>query len=327
MVGTVIRRLGLGDRIGLYTIESEVATDQTGISYRAVHQVLPRRAVIKVMHVASVYPPVIQQPLAVTVLREACILEALHHPGVIRLYESGMLPDRRPWFARELVEGATLQSVVAPGAMDRIDALALIRDIAEVLDQAYRRGIIHCGLRPDRVVLTGRSRGYPICITEWGDARTHDAKPSPYMPSQASWPYTSPELVVGDPIDDRTDVFALGVIAYQLLTGRMPFEGEGIRNHLMQHVPTEVHCPDFPRELNGLIDAMLAYDRWDRPSMSEVHGDLAWLADVLATPISRPDPIVRIRRPRWTPQVQLVPRDTEADVSVFFEDETDPKAR
>ena len=327
MAASVISRFKASDRIGLYTIESELATDTTGVTYRAVHQVLPRRAVVKVMHAASVYPPVIKQPLAVHVLREACILEALHHPGVIRLYESGLLPDRRPWFARELVEGATVQTVLQQGSMDRIDAIGLLRDVSEVLDHAYRRGIIHCGLRPDRIVLTGRSRGYSVCITDWHEARAHDAALlGPYAPAPASWHYTSPELACGDPIDDRTDVFALGVIAYQLFTGRLPFDGEGIAmmsDGSRQHVPTEVHCPEVPRELTGLVDSMLAYDRWDRPSMAEVHGDLGWLAEVLATPISRQPQIVRIRRPRWTPNVVDVPRpDTDRSIEALLGEDT-----
>jgi serine/threonine protein kinase len=331
MAGSVMR-FKAGDRIGLYVIDSELSTDPTGISYRAVHQVLPRRAVVKVMHAASVYPPVIKQPLAVHVLREACILEAVHHPGIVRLYESGMLPDRRPWFARELVEGATAATVLAPGAIDRIDAIALLRDISDVLEHAYRRGIIHCGLRPDRIVLTGRSRGYPVCITEWSEARAHDAALlGPYSPSQASWHYTSPELLHGDPLDDRTDVFALGVIAYQLFTGTLPFDGEGIgvmHDGQAQHVPTEVRCPDVPRELTGLVDSMLAYDRWDRPSMAEVHGDLAWLAEVLATPMARQPQIVRIRRPRWTPNMVDVARpDTERSFEQLLADESSDQER
>ena len=310
MVGSVMTRLKPDDRIGLYTIERELATDTTGISYRAVHQVLPRRAVLKVMHAASIYPPSIKQPLAVHVLREACILEALHHPGVIRLYESGMLPDRRPWFAREHVVGATVADLLPPlgrDPMDRVEAIALLRDVADVLDHAYRRGIIHCGLRPDRIVLTGRSRGYPICITEWGDARAHDSLRAPSASAPASWHYTSPELACGDQIDDRTDVFALGVIAYQLFTGQLPFDPEAgaLAAGAAQHVPTEVRCTDMPRELTGLVDAMLAYDRWDRPSMAEVHGDLEWLADQLAASASRPPEIVRIRKPRWTPSVEV----------------------
>jgi serine/threonine protein kinase len=282
---------------------------------------------------ASIYPPVIKQPLAVHVLREACILEALQHPGVIRLYESGMLADRRPWFAREHVIGTTVADLVPPAArepLDRLETLALLRDVADVLDHAYRRGIIHCGLRPDRIVLTARTRGYPVCITEWGEARAHDSSPgSTHAPSPASWHYTSPELACGDPIDDRTDVFALGVIAYQLFTGELPFDDEGmLAPGTIQHVPTEVRCPDMPREVTGLVDAMLAYDRWDRPSMAEVHGDLAWLGDVLAAPLSRSPEIVRIRRPRWTPSfdipAQRDPRDDDFG-GVLDEDTPDPE--
>ena len=331
MVGSVMARFKPDDKVGLYVIEREIATDTTGVTYRAVHQVLPRRAIVKVMHAASVYPPVVKKPLAVHVLREACILEALHHPGVIRLYESGMLPDRRPWFARELVEGNTVASLVPaqhPSELDQVEKTALLRDVADVLDHAYRRGIIHCGLRPDRIVLAGRSRGYPICITEWGDARAHDAAPGAYAPSPASWHYTSPELACGDLIDDRTDVFALGVIAYQLFTGLLPFDGEGIAmmsDGSFQHVPTEVRCPDVPREITGLVDSMLAYDRWDRPSMAEVHGDLGWLADVLATSVSRSPEIVRIRRPRWTPSVDGPSSPADPDfVAMLGEDTPDP---
>jgi serine/threonine protein kinase len=296
-------RLQRNDRIGHYRIESELATDSSGITYRALHQVLPRRAVIKVMHAASVYPRVIQQPLAVHVLREACILEALHHPGITRLFESGLLDDRRPWFAREFVEGPTVASVIG-SSTDRADSLAILRDLAEVIDHAYRRGVIHCGLRPDRVILTGRSRGFPMCVTEWTDARLHDAAPMPFVPTGPSWHYTSPELAYGDPIDDRTDVFAFGVIAYQVLSGNLPFEHGAIptdNSGTMQHVATEIACPDLPRELAGLVDQMLAYDRWDRPSIAEVYADLAWLADALSTPVSRG----RVRQVRWTPNLSF----------------------
>jgi eukaryotic-like serine/threonine-protein kinase len=320
-------RVRAGDRIGLYTVEDELGTDATGASYRAMHQVLPRRAVIKVMHAASVYPPLIKQPLAVHVLREACILEALHHPGVIRLYESGLLADRRPWFACEYVEGASVESILAPGTLDRVDAIALLRDVADVLGHAFRRGIIHCGLRPDRIVLTGRSRGYPVCITDWSEARTHDSTRGP-APLPSAWQYTSPELAYGDPIDDRADVFALGVIAYQLFTGQLPF-GEDMPSS--SHIPAEVHSPDLPRELTGLVDSMIAYDRWDRPAMAECHEGLRWIADALATPVSRPEiaalrpehavTIDRIRKPRWTPNVIDLQRPDTERMFELLEDE------
>jgi serine/threonine-protein kinase len=304
-------RLYSGDRIGNYRVEIELTANAKSAEYRAVHLVLPRRAIIKVVHGTP------DQPLIVNMLREACILDALHHPGVIRVYESG-LHEGQPWFAKELVEGPTIRNLLSPGAIDRIDAIAVLRDLSEVLDHAYRRGVVHCGLRPERIVMTGRTRGYPLCITDWSDARAHDARVQQYFPIEAAWHYTSPELACGDPIDDRTDVFALGVLAYQMLTGRFPFE-QGILaivdDGTTQHVPTEIHCPDVPPELCKLIDSMLAYDRWDRPSAMEVFTELAWLADALTTPIhTRPAAaagMLRIRRPRWTPALSFTPPATD----------------
>lgn len=281
-----------GQRLGNYTIAH--AVDGRDGVYVAVHQLLPRRALIKILDA--------QPAIAISMLREACILDALHHPGIVRVYESGLLPDRRPWFACEHVEGPSIATVLAPGALDRIDAIALLRDLAEVLEHAHRRGAIHCGLRPDRVILTGRTRGFSLCVTDWSDARAHDAAPAVHPPSVAARPYASPELACGAAIDDRVDVYALGVIAYQLLTG-VPFAGWVMIGGERQHVPTEVHCPDAPRELTQLVDQMLSHDQWDRPSSAEAHTALAWLAETLATPAVRPIGLVRIRRPRWTPSL------------------------
>ena len=296
------------ERIGEYRIERLLTRTSTCIEYVGEHLVLPRRAVLKVL-APNVAP--------VTVLREACMLEALHHPGVVRVYESGRLADRRPWFAREVVEGTTIASQLAPGAIDRADVIGLLRDLSEVLAHAHYRGIVHANLRPDKILLTGRHRGYPVCITDWSDARAHDATAAPHTPSLASWYYTAPEVASGDAIDDRADVFSLGVVAYRLLTGRLPFEGPiaTAGDGTTQHVPTEVHCPDSPRELTGMVDQMLAYDRWDRPSASEVHADLTWLAEARAIPARG----LRIRRPRWTPPLDFTPHDRKADPDLEVE--------
>lgn len=315
-------RLYSGDRIGNYRIEIELSCGAHASEYRAVHLVLPRRAVIKVLNAKPVQHDIVQM------LREACILDALHHPGILRVYESG-LHDGRPWFATELVEGPTIKNLLSPGAIDRVDAIALLRDLAEVLEHAYRRGVVHCGLRPEHILMTGRSRGFPICVSDWSDARAHDARPQQCFPCDAAWHYTSPELACGDPIDDRTDVFAVGVLAYQMLTGRLPFDSgilAIVDDGTTQHVPTALHCPDVPPELTKLVDQMLAYDRWDRPSAAEVFTELSWLADALTTPIhSRPAAagLLRIRRPRWTPALTFSPRDrakTDTDLVTGSDD-------
>jgi serine/threonine protein kinase len=300
-----------GVRIGDYQIEHELAVGPSVAIYRAVHSVLPRRALLKVAR---------EPGDSVAVLREACILAALPHPGIVRVYETGRLADLRTWFAYEIVEGLTLAGTFVLGAIEAGVAVGMIRDVAEVLAYAHQRGVIHGGVTPERLVVAGRGRGFPMCITDWSAARAHDAE---VMSLGAPTPFTAPELIAGDTIDDRADVFALGVVAYRALTGEMP--------KLEQPVPTEVHCPEVPRELTALIDQMLAFERWDRPSAAEVRAELGWLATSLATP-KTPD-VLRIRKPRWTPQIDLGPEsesrtlhlglgtklraDTEADPGIL----------
>jgi serine/threonine-protein kinase len=305
------------DRIGNYRIDCVRSRDAGGVVYEARHLVLPRRAILKVREEKDV------QVAAVQLLREACMLEALEHPGVVRVYESGLLPDRRPWFAHERVDGATVADLLVQGPLEPALAAALLRDIAEVLEHAHRRGVIHSGLRPDRIAVTGRTRGFPLCVIDWSDARTHDTSaPSPPLTVRD---YAAPELISGDHIDDRADVFALGVIGYQVLTGGLPFNTlsrAAIASGATQHMPTEVRCPEAPPELTSLVDQMLAWDRWDRPSSAEAFADLASLAADLAPEPPRSASVVRIRKPKWTPALPL--GDGQPDI--VADDLTDEKS-
>lgn len=281
-----------GERIGDYQIEHELAP---GLLYRGVHSVLPRRALIKVAR---------DPQDSVAVLREACILAALPHPGIVRVYETGRFADGRTWFAREVVEGLTLAGTFVLGAIEPAVATSMIRDLADVLAYAHQRGVIHGGITPEKLVVAGRNRGFPMCITDWSHARTHDTQ---QMPPTEHTLYTAPEVATGGVIDDRIDVFALGVVAYRALTGEMPFEGDDI-------VPAAELSPKLPRELTSLIDQMLAYERWDRPSAAEARAELGRAAMALATmrPEDAAEPL-RIRKPRWTPQVVVSPRADDVD--------------
>lgn len=283
------------ERIGEYRIVTELARTAASTTYQAIHAVLPRRAVLKVMASATHH-------IAARALREAYYLETMDHPGVPRMYESALLPDRRPWFARELVEGPTIASLFTRRSVDAMDVLERVRDVAEVLAHAHGHGVVHAGLRPDRILLARRPRGFVLCIADWSDARAHDAQPTPFVGAPGAWYYAAPELVRGDVVDDRADIFSLGVIAYKLLTGNLPFERGALhtRDEGSQHVPTGDAAPDAPPELCAIIDQMLAFDRWDRPSSTEVFKDASWLFEALSS--AR----MRIRQPRWTPQVELV---------------------
>jgi serine/threonine protein kinase len=316
-------RFAPDDRIGNYSIERELGSTSTGALYQVVHVVLPRRGVLKVTSLPM---------LAKQLLREACILEALRHPGAPQVYESGLLPDRRPWFCVEQIEGVTLVERIVQGPFGALDTARLVRDIAAVLEHAHRRGVVHRGLRPDRIVLTPRRR-FSICIPDWSEARTHDAAHAiPHVPAPGARQYVAPELERGDTVDDRADIYSLGVIAFLALTGKHPYTSP-----LTGRAPTAEAAPDAPAELTAMIDQMLATDRFDRPSAAEVRSDLDWLASALssdAAPIAPIEDIVlvdtdgipapmdlpRIRRPRWTPTYTAVTSDDDAVVAGEIED-------
>ncbi|HEY4058226.1 MAG TPA: serine/threonine-protein kinase [Kofleriaceae bacterium] len=283
------------ERIGEYRLVDEVARTATSTTYTAVHAVLPRRAVIRLMESATHH-------IAVRALREAYYLETLDHPGVARLFESARLPDRRPWFARELVDGPTIaQHYPRAFEGDTLELVRRLRDIAAILVHAHQRGVVHAGIRPDRIILARRPAGFTLCICDWSDARAHDAAATAFIGSPETWQYVAPELARGDAIDDRADVFALGVVAYKLITGVLPYERGAIHARSSGEIllPTEARAADSPHELTALVDQMLSFDRWDRPSSTECHRELSYLAESVAAST------LRVRKPRWTPQTHL----------------------
>lgn len=335
------------DLIGNYRVEHELGLTGSGVLLQVRHQVLPRRAIIKVVHAAFAEEP----PYLVQTLREACILEAIGHPGVPIVYESGLLRDRRPWFAFEVISGPTLDDLLAPGALPVREVARLLRDLSDILEHAHRRGVIHRGLRPDRIVVTGHRR-FPLCIPDWSEAIAHDASAS-VPPADGCRAYVAPELAHqgaggAERVDDRADMFALGAIAYRALTGALPF---GAGPETAPYVAVRDRRPDAPRELATVIDSLLSFDRFDRPSASEVRGDLDWLLGTLPElqqhaapggyesgedveveeiqivthePSDSQDQLVmreppRVRRPRWTPNVHYV-ETTDVDLLAADDD-------
>jgi len=368
-----------GERIGNYRVESELGASGAGLLVHAQHLVLPRHAIIKVVHPAFAA----SQPYVLQTLREACILEALAHPGVPMIYESGVLRDRRPWFALEVIGGPTLEDALAPGPLSLVEVAGLLCGLSEILEHAHRRGVIHRGLRPDRIVITSERR-YPLCIPDWSEAIAHDAtshlRPATPVGAHA---YIAPELAyelardrAPDPeavddalshaparismVDDRADLFALGVIAYRALTGALPFTPDGGAPDggapdggaldRGSYVRALARRPDAPGELAALIDALLSFDRFDRPNACEVRAEIDGLFDAAPAlaigSVRRDAPPVqqhaaaqfttprgkvandvaingdtirtsssRLRRPRWTPNVRYL-ETTHVDIKL-----------
>ena len=303
-----------GARIGNYRVVRELARAGTVGSYEVEHALLPRVAVLKVGHPA----PTNTRALAVHLLREACILEALRHAGVPIVYEAGM-HDGRPWFAVERVAGEPLMV----GSLAPLEVAAILRDVAVVLAYAHKRGVVHAALRPERILVTSRTRGSGVCVVEWGDARTHDAAAAiPRIPTPGSRDFAAPEQTLHGTVDDLADIYALGAIAYRAIAGALPYDGAtavAIADGSAPLVPLATRCPHAPEELCTLIDSMVARDLFDRPTAGQIAAELAWvdtdmirageeqdamdaIADIELVDFEDIPVGPRMRRPRWTPE-------------------------
>ncbi len=228
----------IGQRIGDYRIESELHREETGVVYLGAHLLLPRRAAVKVMHEGQAW----LRAVAMQVLREACILEALSHPGIPRVYECGMLDDRRPWSAFEYVEGTPIG---AP--MPIAELVTLLRDAAEILAHAHGRGVTHGAISRTAIARTPDAR-FPIRLLAWANASTLDTE-------------------ARTPIDPGVDIRMLGELAFEVLTGAR-----------FVALTSAEACPSAPVELTALIDRMLS---GTRPTAVEIHQQTSWLATTL----------------------------------------------
>lgn len=214
--------------------------------FEGVHLVLPRRAAIKIPHLD-------RKQLAVQMLREACILEALSHPGVPRIYECGVLADKRPWVALELIDGTSLSDEM-PIAI--ADLAMVMRSVGDILAHAHARGVVHHRLGEGVVILTPQ-RLSPVTVRGWGDVVTRDSHRA---------------------ADPSSDIHALGAIAFRTLTGRV----------LTPDASAQAMCPEAPGELTKLIDDMLAPEPSARPSAVEVCERIDWVGETLERPTRPP---------------------------------------
>jgi serine/threonine-protein kinase len=296
--------------------------------YEAGHTVLPRRAALKVMHGDLRRHP----GMATRVVQEAAILDSVRHPGVVRVYDCNVLPDHRPWIAMELVEGDTLANRLHDAtALPPVEVATLLGDVSDVLAAVHKVGVVHRDLKPDNVLCTPTDLQYPIRVVDWGVARmgpigrlTIDGL-TPGTPV-----YMSPEQASGHDIGAPCDIYSLGVMAYEALTGRPPFDGRTLAEVVYMHLtcapaPLQGRC-GAPAELCNLVAAMLHKEPSARPTaidvrqvaraiardMSQAYEDFEVTHD--AIPISPSEleygvtemlPVVR--QPRWTPEIGGLP--------------------
>ncbi len=269
--------------VASYRISHSLACGGMAEVFEAEHAVLPRRVALKVMH-----PELLRkQDMDTRFLREACILESFTHPGGVRVFECGVLPDGRPWMAMELVRGhAMTQDMHKPMAPAAV--VSIMSSVLEVLAAAHSVGLIHRDLKPDNLLLSDDPADYPVRVIDWGLARLESFTRLTQDGTAAGTPlYMAPEQTQGKPLDGRCDVYALGVVAYEALSGVPPFDGQNLVEIVVRQVTTEpsplhVLRPDIPKSLSDLVTLMLTRDPSRRPTATELMPLLAAVAEELS---------------------------------------------
>ncbi|HET6150303.1 MAG TPA: serine/threonine-protein kinase [Polyangia bacterium] len=274
---------------GRYRIEAPIGSGGMGAVYLARQIAVDRAVAVKILR-----PEAADFPGAAARFREEMhVTSRIEHPNTIRVYDFGESAGRL-FLVMEYLPGRTLRAVIdGEGRQPVARALHIGRQVARGLGAAHEAEVVHRDLKPDNVMLVDFfGEGDFVKVMDFGIARSMDAlRPQLTMTGQVigSPAYMAPEQATGDTPDHRTDVYALGIIFYELLTGRVPFQRPTAMSMLMAHVqepppPLENWAPDLDPRVTALVMRMLAKSRADRPQSAaeivaaiEAFGDEAGL--------------------------------------------------
>jgi serine/threonine-protein kinase len=252
-----------------YRLLDQLGRGGMGEVWRARDERLDREVAVKILHPWVADDPDLRDRLQ----REANALARLTHPSVVRLYDAKG-DGKRSYIVMELVEGTSLSALIGSGRLTWDETRAYLRPVAEALAYAHRRDVVHRDLSPANVLVDGDSGR--VVVTDFGLARLASGGRHSTLGLLVGTPeYWAPEQARGDATTAAADVYALGCILFNALSGRLPFEGEdrlasGLRRAHEDPPPLRDVAPDAPEEACVLVDAMLARDPVGRPSAADV---------------------------------------------------------
>ncbi|HEY3933916.1 MAG TPA: protein kinase [Gemmatimonadales bacterium] len=276
----------LGDR---YRVERELGGGGMSRVFLAEETRLARKVVIKVL------PPATSAGIeSGRFEREIQVAASLHHPHIVQLLATGE-GDGVVWYAMPFVEGESLSERLQRGPMPTLEAVRLLREVADALAYAHTRGIVHRDIKPANIMLSGRH----ALVTDFGVAKAvaagqRVAEPAADLTALTSVgmalgtpAYMAPEQAVADPnVDQRADIYSLGVVAYEMLTGSSPYHATTPQEMLAAHVvqpaePITSRRGDIPGDLAAIIMRCLAKAPADRFATA---GELVDALELVGTP-------------------------------------------
>jgi len=255
--------LRVGTRVGAYEIEEVAGRGGMGVVYRAKHVHLGRTVALKVL-----VPELIEDAgFRERFLRESRLAASINHPSIITTYDAGEADDLL-YIAMQYVDGAHLGELLQDASgLEPRRALSFLNQIAAALDAAHAHGIVHRDVKPANVLIDSE-RCY---LTDFGLTKRISSQTALTAKGQfvGTVHYMAPEQIKAEAVDARTDVYALGCLAYQALVGRVPFERDSevaiVYSHLQEPPPSLTGTrPDLPTGLDGVLAAALAKKKEDR---------------------------------------------------------------
>lgn len=242
-----------------YRLEAELGRGGTGIVYRAFDTLLDRQVAVKVLSPANLSPE-----NRARLLNEARAAARLNHPNIVSVFDAGE-EETSAYIVMELLEGRSLYGL-KPASLAEVFPIA--RQVCLALEHAHANGVIHRDLKPENVILT---RDGAVKLTDFGLARSLSSRVTLEGGISGTVYYLSPEQALGRPVDARTDLYALGVMLYELAAGQLPFLADDPLAIISQHlyapvVPPSTHNPNIPPGMEALVLGLMSKAPEDRPA-------------------------------------------------------------
>ncbi|MEW6667237.1 MAG: serine/threonine-protein kinase [Thermodesulfobacteriota bacterium] len=252
--------------VGRYQIIQELGKGSMGLVYKALDPKINRMLAIKTIRFSDEFDEDVIHEIKERFFREAEIAGRLSHPSIVIIYDVGEDRDLT-YMAMEFLEGDDLEKFISKKTLLPLrKVLDVVANVADALDYAHREGVIHRDVKPANIMLL-RSGG--VKVTDFGIAKAISSSRTKTGVILGTPNYMSPEQIMGQKIDQRSDIFSLGVLFYQLLSGELPFHGDNLSSLLYQitqvkPVPIRNHDPRIPRACEQIIEKALTKNPDDR---------------------------------------------------------------
>lgn len=257
---------------GRYRLDSLIGVGGMGDVYRATHIHIDTEFAIKLLK-----PEFVADQTAIKRFRlEAKAAGRIQHPNAVRVTDFGVTPEKIVYLVMELVEGQSLRQLIRKEKrLETLRTINIVRQVCGAVDAAHRSGVIHRDLKPDNIIIDARHNAERVKVLDFGIAKLREAKSDAFLTQAGTIigtpQYMSPEQCQGQSLDPRSDIYSIGILLYEMLTGAVPFDGEStlqvVYNQLHQ-IPRSIIelSPHVPEPLANVIMRALEKEPENRQS-------------------------------------------------------------